>query len=94
MTRSTQEYLEWLHLNGWGDNRIAHWITLKINDFLAAGIEIKNPDWKGGAGILIGPNARSIARWRKGESKPTSNLHSRLIAILYLEQQNGTHSKH
>ena len=80
-----QEHLRALHVHGWGDSQIAAWLSMKINDRWDQGLCSHR--------YLSGPTARSVARWRKGKTKPTSSLHAKLVQDLYEEEQvNGKES--
>ena len=81
MKRDTQKQLEWLHKNGWGDSKVAGWLTQKVNSFM------KETDTS--EDFVEGPSVRTISRWRRGETQPNNKLHTTLIDSLYKTEQGA-----
>ena len=81
MKRDTQKQLEWLHKNGWGDSKVAGWLTQKVNSFM------KETDTS--EDFAEGPSVRTISRWRREGTKPTSQLHAKLIFMLYKTEKGA-----
>ncbi len=89
---TTQEHLEWLHENEWSDSRIANWVSQKLNNLVSTGIFTSHETLGGDIlprTFFEGPSVRTISRWRREGTKPTSRLHAKLIFMLYKAEKGA-----
>jgi|2_EtaG_2_1085320.scaffolds.fasta_scaffold153183_2 hypothetical protein len=70
MAEGIQEKLQDLYSVGWRDERVATWIGDQSREFC-------------GSETVMGPSSQSVYRWRKGKSKPTSDISRELINKLH-----------